>query len=175
MRDDEELRAIISNLEHDRDEALAQWADAEDSLRMADLELRQAKARLEELASSAPAAPIPPRRSRRRGAEELQITFEILLPEIRFERGSAEFVATEVDDRRDLYTKLCLLSRNPKEMRGKRVHTADGWLEVHFSTGRGNDGRLYYKRQTLDGCGVWRVLVSDKAAQPNDISWLGGQ
>ena len=51
------------------------------------------------------------------------------------------------------------------------VHAADGWLEVHMSTGRGRDGRLYYRKDAQ----VWSVLVSDKAAQPNDFQWLKAQ
>ncbi len=76
-----------------------------------------------------------------------------------------------MDDRRDLYGKLKLLLDDPVALGGKRVHAADGWLEVHMSTGRGHDGRLYYKRQHSG----WAVLVSDKAAQSNDFQWLKAQ
>ncbi|GAA4019225.1 hypothetical protein GCM10022280_18730 [Sphingomonas swuensis] len=172
---DPHLPRLLEELESERDDALARWALADDELQRHQAELRELTARLEELKLAPQNAPALNRRTRQRSLEELETTLRVLLPDVRLLRGSAEFVITEVEDRRDLYSKLRALSHDPTSLRGKRVHTADGWLEVHFSTGRGRDGRMYFKRMTIDGAACWAILVSDKAAQTSDISWLGGQ
>lgn len=168
------LRQVIKALEVERDEALEKWAEADEHLRHSYAHVRELQARLEELVVAPHPSPAPNRRTRQRVLEELGTTIRALLPEVRLLRDSAEFIITEVEDRRDLYGKLRTLSLEPTSLRGKRVHTADGWLEVHFSTGRARDGRLYYKRLIQDGTSCWGILVSDKAAQAGDISWLGG-
>lgn len=54
----------------------------------------------------------------------------------------------------------------PKRLRGPRE-----WWELHTSTGRANDGRLYYR---LDPDAT-RLLVSFKAHQESDVGWLRRQ
>ncbi|PWG03513.1 hypothetical protein [Sphingosinicella humi] len=169
-----QLREIIRKLETEREDALGKWTVSDEAFQRAEAERRELQARLEELALTPPPSPAGGRRGRQRSLDELETTIRVLLPDIRLLRGSCEFIVTEVDDRRDLYTKLRMLSENPTSLRGKRVHTADGWLEIHFSTGRARDGRIYYKRKTENGAAMWDILVSDKAAQAGDISWLGG-
>lgn len=170
----EQLRSQVDELSADRDAALEAWTEAErraDSTR-AELEAARAEAE-EQRAQNAPEQrrPTLSARRRQRAQAELKNVLDVLLSGIELVRGSEDFILTELDDRRDLYAKLRQLADDPVALGGKRVHAAEGWLEVHLSTGRARDGRLYYKR----GENVWFVLVSDKAAQANDFQWLKTQ
>ncbi|TCP37571.1 hypothetical protein [Sphingomonas sp. BK235] len=166
-----DLHERVDALTADRDDALASWTRAEDSVAQLRVGLEAAEAALAEALARPNERPVPATRKLARAEAELQTVFRTLLPGIDLVRGSADFILTEVEDRRDLYGKLRLLVDNPVLVGGKRVHAADGWLEVHMSTGRGRDGRLYYRKDAQG----WSVLVSDKAAQPNDFQWLKAQ
>jgi hypothetical protein len=78
-------------------------------------------------------------------------------------------VAEEVFHRRDLFLDLRTLHDTPESLPSKKVRGTEGWLERHFSTGRSDDGRVYFKRRHD---GTYDVLVSDKAAQLRDIERL---
>lgn len=166
-----DLSARVDALTADRDDALASWTRAEESATQLRVSLEAAEAGLAEALARPTDRPAPATRKHARADAELQTVLRTLLPGIELMRGSADFILTEVEDRRDLYGKLRLLIDDPVSVGGKRVHAADGWLEVHMGTGRGRDGRFYYKK---NGPG-WSVLVSDKAAQPNDLQWLKAQ
>jgi hypothetical protein len=56
------------------------------------------------------------------------------------------------------------------EVKGERVEGAPGWSERRFSTGHGNDGRLYYRRRGDH----FEALVSLKQAQTRDVRYLAG-
>ncbi|RSU52495.1 hypothetical protein [Sphingobium yanoikuyae] len=165
-----DLRIRIDSLSSDRDDALVAWTRAEEAAAQLRLRLEAAQAELAEVAAR-PSGPTFTSKRQGRADAELQTVMKALLPSIAFVRGSIDFILTEVEDRRDLYGKLRLLVDNPVSVGGKRVHAVDGWLEVHMSTGRGRDGRLYYKKREHG----WSVLVSDKAAQANDFQWLKTQ
>ncbi|NJR77519.1 hypothetical protein [Sphingomonas corticis] len=166
-----DLNERVDVLTADRDDALASWTKAEESVTQLRIGLEAAEAALAEASARPNERPAPATRKQARADAELQTVLRTLLPGIDLVRGSADFILTEVEDRRDLYGKLRLLIDDPVSVGGKRVHAADGWLEVHMGTGRGRDGRLYYKKSGLR----WSVLVSDKAAQPNDFQWLKAQ
>lgn len=166
-----DLNERVHALTADRDDALASWTKAEDSVSQLRVGLEAAEAALAEALARPNDRPAPATRKQARADAELQTVLRTLLPGIGLVRGSADFILTEVEDRRDLYGKLRLLIDDPVSVGGKRVHAADGWLEVHMSTGLGRDGRLYYRKNAQG----WSVLVSDKAAQPNDFQWLKAQ
>ncbi|PNP99533.1 hypothetical protein A8G00_04985 [Sphingobium sp. SA916] len=165
-----DLRTRVDLLSTDRDDALAAWTRAEEIAAQLRLSLETAHAELAE-AAVRPNSPVATGRRQGRADTELQTVMRVLLPGIELVRGSTDFILTEIEDRRDLYGKLRLLVDHPVSVGGKRVHAANGWLEVHMSTGRGRDGRLYYKKREQG----WSVLVSDKAAQANDFQWLKTQ
>lgn len=166
-----ELSARIETLSADREEAFASWARSDEQVKQLRVDLEATQARLTEILSATGEAVTPTPRKRGKADADLQTLLKVLLPSIELVRGSVDFILTEVEDRRDLYSKLKLLADDPVALGGKRVHAVDGWLEVHMSTGRGRDGRVYYKKDGTD----WRVLVSDKAAQANDLQWLKTQ
>jgi hypothetical protein len=103
------------------------------------------------------------------------LVLSIFAPSIFLLRESDQFIDIEVPDRTDLYEKFRTLDQNPKDLKCKRVQSAEGWLELHFSTGLGRDGRIYFKKMEIDGHSRWGVLVSDKAAQPRDFDWMSRQ
>ncbi len=166
-----DLNERVDALTADRDDALASWTRAEEGVTQLRVTLEAAEAALAEASARPNDRPGPGTRKQARADAELQTVLRSLLPGIHLVRGSADFILTEVEDRRDLYGKLRLLIDDPVSVGGKRVHAAEGWLEVHMGTGRGRDGRLYYKKNGQR----WSVLVSDKAAQPNDFQWLKAQ
>ncbi len=166
-----DLQSRIDALSADRDDALASWTRSEEIAVQLRASLEAAEAGLAEALARPQDRPAPAGRRQARADAELQTVLRTLLPGIELVRGSADFILTELEDRRDLYAKLRLLVDDPVSVGGKRVHAADGWLEVHMSTGRGRDGRLYYRKRDQG----WSVLVSDKAAQPNDFQWLKAQ
>lgn len=163
-----ELQARVDALSADRDDALASWTRSEENAAQLRVSLEAAEAALAEALALPRERPASASRKQARADAELQTVLRTLLPGIELVRGSADFILTEMEDRRDLYGKLRLLVDDPVSVGGKRVHAADGWLEVHMSTGRGRDGRLYYKKREQG----WSALVSDKAAQANDFLWL---
>ncbi|HXT79192.1 MAG TPA: hypothetical protein VN702_06490, partial [Acetobacteraceae bacterium] len=52
----------------------------------------------------------------------------------------------------------------------KSVQGAAGWWERHVSDGQANTGRLY--ALYVGDLRRWDVLISDKAEQPRDMTWL---
>jgi hypothetical protein len=92
-----------------------------------------------------------------------------LLPRLDFVAGSLDFAMEEVLDRRHLFADLRALHDAPETLQSKRVGSTDRWLERHFSTGRSDDGRIYFRKGKGGG---YDVLISDKAAQARDIDKL---
>ena len=54
--------------------------------------------------------------------------------------------------------------------KAKRFHVGPGWYEIHFRTGRANDGRLYYRKRNNED--EVDVLVSIKRRQERDKNYL---
>ncbi len=94
-----------------------------------------------------------------------------LLPNVEFLRDSREVVRSGLKSRLSALAVLRELSVRPGQMRGTRVQGAEGWLEQHFKTGDGVNGRIYY-RSRAERCSI---LVSFKADQVADIRYLQGQ
>lgn len=113
--------------------------------------------------------------SRGRSGFEWQTVLKALAPSLRMVRGSMDFLEVEIADPSDLLGKLAQIERLPAEVRSKRVHRTRDWLEQHFSTGLGRDGRLYHRQVVEHGCTVYEVLVSDKLAQKRDIDWMASR
>jgi chromosome segregation ATPase len=93
---------------------------------------------------------------------------EALLPNIELLRDSREVLRDRLRSRRSALMTLRELSVRGGQMKGSRVEAADGWLERHFTTGDGSNGRIYY---CYNG-ERYRVLVSFKAGQSADIRYL---
>jgi hypothetical protein len=52
-------------------------------------------------------------------------------------------------------------------MKGTRVKNEKDWYECHYSTGKKNNGRFYYKKEGNQ----WKVLISEKNLQTQDFQW----
>ena len=146
------------------DQAQSRFTDFENRIAVLEHELSQAR----EGADALDIRPPVPSSGLRSRVDDLQVTLRGLLPDLRFQFGSVDFMATEVFDWRDLFDDLHTLQNRPGTLAAKKVQSTDGWLERHFNTGRSNDGRLYFRHRN----GACEVLVSDKHAQPRDIERL---
>lgn len=93
-----------------------------------------------------------------------------LLPNLEFLRDSREVVRSRLRNRLPVLSVLRDLSAGPGMVKGTRVQSVEGWLEQHFQTGEGPNGRIYFR------CSGARcsVLVSFKVAQGADIRYLQG-
>jgi hypothetical protein len=98
---------------------------------------------------------------------ELEL-IDALLPNIDFLRDSREVLRDRLNTRRPALTVLRDLSIRPGLIKGTRVQAAGGWLERHFTTGDGSNGRIYY-RYSGERCSV---VLSFKADQAADIRYL---
>ena len=164
----------LLGLSSERDSALRLAQEADERAGQALREVASLKAALEEATRqggvvSAVASP------RRRSGFEWQAVLKSLAPSLRLVRGSIDFMEVEIADPSDLLGKLAQIDRLPAEVRSKRVHRTRDWLEQHFSTGLGRDGRLYHRQVVEHGCTVYEVLVSDKLAQKRDIDWMASR
>jgi len=93
---------------------------------------------------------------------------EALLPNIDFLRDSRDVLRDRLKSRRSALMVLRDLSIRPGVIKGTRVQAAEGWLERHFTTGDGPNGRIYY-RYSGERCSV---VVSYKVDQAADIRYL---
>lgn len=99
---------------------------------------------------------------------DLGNVIEILLPDVDFLRDSLDVITLELKNFERVLRELRNLCSAPASIKGERVESASQWREKHFSTGQKDDGRLYFKK---DG-GKWRVFVSFKDSQKQDINYL---
>jgi hypothetical protein len=107
--------------------------------------------------------------------EDFKKIFQVLLPNLIFERGSIAFIVNQVQDYRGILRKLGTLSIDPADfgaIGSKRVQTAKrNWLEIsHVSIGSSDCGRIYYSKS--DKTGQYHLLVSHKDEQKRDIEKL---
>jgi hypothetical protein len=93
----------------------------------------------------------------------------LLLPNITFLRDSANVLLRQLRSRAPVLKLLRELSAQPGSTKGTRIQ-ATTWLERHFSTGEGANGRLYFCPGVRP-----KVLVSFKAMQSGDIRYLKEQ
>ncbi len=83
-------------------------------------------------------------------------------------RDSNEILCRELQSCDSILRILHEVACRPSSLRPAAVRSADGWKEVHYSTGQKVNGRLYFKR-TGDKV---LALVSFKEVQARDIEYL---
>ncbi|GBD26737.1 hypothetical protein HRbin30_02078 [bacterium HR30] len=128
-------------------------------------ELERARENAEEVKAESRRKECELRRAQR---EELPKFLQLFAPHLVFVRDSIDVLTVELPSYEPVLEKLRLLAWAPEQLRSKRVQSAPDWNEVRFSTGRADDGRLYFKR-TKERC---FVLVSFKTEQPRDLEYL---
>lgn len=155
------------------DEVITQWEKAEENSRAAREDLAKAQERMESLEKALEhtkvKSAVRPSRVKRQ-ASVFSGLFGGLAQNLNFIGGSFSFMAEDVLEPKALAHLLGRLNEHRIEMLpSKKVNAAEGWWECHFSTGQNDDGRLYFRHI---GNKQFEVLVSDKAAQGRDFSWL---
>lgn len=108
------------------------------------------------------------RKLRSQWKEEVRQLVQILLPSVEFLRDSLDVATIEYASYLNVLRAISVLVHDPLNVRGERVESANGWKEIHCSTGQKNDGRIYFK---LDNS-VWLVLISFKQSQKKDMEYL---
>jgi hypothetical protein len=106
-------------------------------------------------------------------APEVGEVMQSLLPRLILLPESLGYVFRGIKERRFIFDLLCKLNQDHRlidHKTTKSVETADGWMERHFSTGQGNEGRLYYSKP--DAAGRRYVLVAPKSEQKQSIRKL---
>lgn len=159
----ESLSTELADAQRLREAAEASRVAAEAALDAAREELELARA------TPAVSRQMPPRT---RLHDEISDVLGGLLPTVNLLRDSLTVAASEYASRKALYRSLSELAgvagRLPPNW--KSVQGASGWWERHVSDGQANTGRLYalYVAEARR----WDVLISDKAEQPRDMTWL---
>lgn len=100
------------------------------------------------------------------GKTDLSAVIQALLPHVEFLQGSLDILTQEVDDYRDALTKIGKVAYGNE--RGKALHEAAGWYDLHFNHGRRATGRIYY-RPTEAG---YQILIGYRKDQDKDINYL---
>lgn len=90
------------------------------------------------------------------------------LPRLELLRDSEDRVAGRLSDRAPILKAMRSINDGEDLPGTKNFKGANKWLESHFSTGRSDDGRLYFK--TVDG--VLRLVISTKDEQKALTPWL---
>jgi hypothetical protein len=94
-----------------------------------------------------------------------------LRPDLCFLRDSLTVLWGEFSDRGGLCRAFSELGSASLSSNWKRVRGASGWWERHVSNGQDDSGRIYAHSRD----GGWDLLISHKAQQGRDISWLDAQ
>lgn len=127
------------------------------------------QARAEQLQHALDQQKLSRHRSDRR-QEELDrfLAIQELCPDLSLQRESETIVERECEKFQPLFEKLFELQQHRQIQRSKRVQSTSKWMEIHFSTGSDDDGRLYYRAADQS----FLVLVSRKHDQRGDIKWM---
>jgi len=91
-----------------------------------------------------------------------------MFSECEFLRDSLQAIA-ELETAGGFARRLLSALHGGSGPQAKPIQSAPGWLELHFSTGRDDSGRVYFRRNS----GKHQVLVSFKGEQETDLAWLG--
>lgn len=142
--ENERLRQLIDQTRAELERAEAQALAVQDNAQRKERELRRAQ------------------------RQELPKFLQLFAPNLVLVGNSIDVLTVELRSYEDVLEKLRLLAYAPEQVRAKRVQSASEWSELHFSTGRADDGRIYFKR-SKDCC---VVLVSFKQQQERDIAYL---
>jgi hypothetical protein len=151
----QQLRAV--------DELFAEAEAASARLRAENMELEGEVARLRESAEKLGEAEAP---------DTAEVMRE-LLPKVELLPESFGYIFRGIRDRGPILGLLARLNEDCESIRHKttkRVESAAGWTERHFSTGQGDEGRLYYSKP--DAAGKRLVLVAPKGDQKQSIQRL---
>ena len=176
----DELRKQINDLEQERnnfdqtfnqfvsehDERLSDIRDLQNKLDIASYEKEELEIRLldhevrskheSENADQAPS--------------EIEQIFCLHWPEVDFLRGSLEILAKEIDDYDQVIRKLReIIILNQQ---GDKVKGMQNWRELHFSTGRDDDGRIYFLTPNKTENNKYHILISYKNLQDSDFRYL---
>ncbi len=100
--------------------------------------------------------------------EDLRSLVKSFFPTVEWIDTSMDILLTEISDRDNVIQKLREIVWNASAVKAIRVRNSGGYSEVHFNTGKADDGRLYFKRA---GTKV-SVLLSFKHDQEGDIRRL---
>ncbi len=154
------------------DSEMKRWERENTSLQVENAELRERVERLSEgrtnLGGRLGEAPVT-RESKRKGKLVKELFCQViqkLLPNLCFLRGSLDELWYEVPNLPRAVEELAKLSRG--ELKGDLIDRAAGstrWWETHLQ----NHWRIYFKK-CQDG--HYKVLVSHKGNQEEDIEWL---
>ena len=90
------------------------------------------------------------------------------VPDVELIRDSRDVISRELGSLESLLHELHTFVCRGAEVRAGAVQGAEGWRELHYSTGQKDDGRIYFRRT---GTKV-RALVSFKREQGRDIEYL---
>ena len=124
-----------------------------------------------ELTAAQSARPQPGRPAGGRVQEEIAKVVAGLRPDLHFLRDSMTVLWGEFSDRGGLCRALHELGSGSMTGNWKRIQGAPGWWERRVSNGQDDSGRIYARPRQ----GRCDVLVSHKAQQGRDISWLARQ
>lgn len=106
----------------------------------------------------------------RQDQSERQILAECLFPNVTFIFGSMDVLTNEIDDIKFLFMRLREIVYESKV--GKQLQAAREWLELHFSTGTDDNGRIYYLTPNKTGDGTYHMLISFKKFQQENVRQL---
>ncbi len=145
------------------DELVAEAETDTNRLRAEKVELEEEVARLRERAEKLAESEAP---------ESVEV-MQALLPKVVIFPESLGYIFRGIQDRRPILELLVRLNQDCESIRHKTtkpVETADGWMERHFSTGQGDEGRLYYSKP--DQVGKRYVLIAPKNEQKHSVRKL---
>jgi hypothetical protein len=95
-----------------------------------------------------------------------------LAPRVNFARDSLACLFSFIPNWAPVIDAVKSLQSGDSLTKAKRFNVGPGWYEIHFRTGRANDGRLYYRKR--GGEDKVDVLVSIKRRQERDKNYLQG-
>jgi DNA repair exonuclease SbcCD ATPase subunit len=99
--------------------------------------------------------------------DDLQAVVSALLPQVEFCGHSWDVLFQEIADYPSVFRSLHQIVHKLEQ--GKPVQSTSGWYEMNFSTGKANDGRLYFTHEI----GAKRkTLISRKRQQDQDIDYI---
>lgn len=102
-------------------------------------------------------------------SNQFEDLLQIFLGNVIFVRNSTHVLKAKVDDYTLALKEIIKINSDPL-FEGKKIHTLNKWFEIHFNTGRKDDGRIYFKKEGNN----LNILVSFKAKQKKDIEFLKG-
>lgn len=100
--------------------------------------------------------------------EEIPRLLETLLPDLQFEGQSMKVLWRHLYNPQAVLHLLQRLQQDKGLAEAKRVQGVQHWMEVHFSSGKSMDGRLYFSQQG----NRMHVLICRKKTQAADIRYI---